>query len=91
MTTVLDEIIVPCAQRFKIKADIILVSAGSRGEHATRRCLILNNLPKIYSGDDSLSYLVADSFSAFLGEQSLVSKYDNPPILFETPLAKVKQ
>ncbi|XP_050257257.1 histone deacetylase 14, chloroplastic-like isoform X2 [Quercus robur] len=28
MTTVLDEIIVPCAQRFKIKADIILVSAG---------------------------------------------------------------
>ena len=27
MTNVLDEIIVPCAQRFKIKADIILVPA----------------------------------------------------------------
>ena len=27
MTTVLGEITVPCAQRFKIKADIILVSA----------------------------------------------------------------
>ena len=40
---------------------------------------------------ESLSYLVADSFSAFLGEQSLASKYDNPPILYETPLAKVKQ
>ena len=74
---------------------------SSRGEHTTRQCPILNNLPKIYAGADvcfsqkgdtisSLSYLVADSFSAFLGEQSLASKYDNPPILYETPFAKVK-
>ena len=75
---------------------------SSRGEHTTRQCPILNNLPKIYAGADvcfsqkgdtisSLSYLVADSFSAFLGEQGLASRYDNPPILHETPFAKVKQ
>lgn len=39
----------------------------------------------------SLSYSVADSFRAFLGESSVASKFDNPAILFEEPTAKVKQ
>lgn len=40
---------------------------------------------------ESLSYSVADSFRAFLGEQSLASKFDNPAILYEEPATKVKQ
>jgi len=39
----------------------------------------------------SLSYSVVDSFRAFLGEPSLATKFDNPAILYEEPLAKVKQ
>ncbi|KAL5555441.1 hypothetical protein UlMin_037677 [Ulmus minor] len=39
----------------------------------------------------SLSHSVADSFRAFLGEPSLASKFDNPAILYEEPLTKVKQ
>ncbi|KAK6924264.1 Histone deacetylase domain [Dillenia turbinata] len=39
----------------------------------------------------SLSYSVADSFRAFLGEPSLASEFDNPAILYEEPSAKVKQ
>ncbi|KAL9252889.1 Histone deacetylase 14, chloroplastic-like protein [Drosera capensis] len=40
---------------------------------------------------DSLSYSVADSFHAFLGETSLAAEFDNPAILYEEPLGKVKQ
>ncbi|GMH06705.1 hypothetical protein Nepgr_008545 [Nepenthes gracilis] len=40
---------------------------------------------------DSLSYSVVDSFRAFLGEPSLAPKFDNPSILYEEPLSKVKQ
>lgn len=40
---------------------------------------------------DSLSYSVADSFRAFLGESSLASKFDNPSILYEEPSTKIKQ
>lgn len=39
----------------------------------------------------SLSYSVADSFRAFLGEPSLASEFDNPDILYEEPLTKVRQ
>ena len=40
---------------------------------------------------DSLSYSVADSFRAFLGERSLASEFDNPAILYDEPSTKVKQ
>ncbi|KAL9462471.1 hypothetical protein AB3S75_000472 [Citrus x aurantiifolia] len=40
---------------------------------------------------NSLSYSVADSFRAFLGEPSKASEFDNPAILYEEPSAKVKQ
>ncbi|KAI4317091.1 hypothetical protein L6164_024997 [Bauhinia variegata] len=39
----------------------------------------------------SLSYSVADSFRALLGDQSLATQFDDPNILYEEPLAKVKQ
>ena len=39
----------------------------------------------------SLSYSVADSFRAFLGEPSLASEFDDPAILYEEPSTKVKQ
>ncbi|KAJ7945227.1 Histone deacetylase [Quillaja saponaria] len=39
----------------------------------------------------SLSYSVADSFRAFLGEKSLASEFDDPAILYEEPSTKVKQ
>lgn len=38
----------------------------------------------------SLSYSVADSFRAFLGEPSLAADFDNPTILYEEPSNKVK-
>lgn len=40
---------------------------------------------------DSLSYSIADSFRAFLGEPSLASQFDNPAILYEEPVNKVEQ
>lgn len=40
---------------------------------------------------NSLSYSVADSFRAFLGEPSKALEFDNPDILYEEPSAKVKQ
>ncbi|XVF14817.1 hypothetical protein REPUB_Repub09cG0094100 [Reevesia pubescens] len=40
---------------------------------------------------DSLSYSVADSFKAFLGEPSLAPKFDDPAILYEEPSSRVKQ
>ncbi|KAF2284446.1 hypothetical protein GH714_021918 [Hevea brasiliensis] len=40
---------------------------------------------------DSLSYSVADSFRAFLGEKSLASEFDNPAFLYEEPSTRVKQ
>ncbi|XP_044469369.1 histone deacetylase 14-like [Mangifera indica] len=114
MRTVFDEVIVPCAQRFK--PDIILVSAGYDGHildplaslqftTGTYYMLAANikQLAKELCGGrcvffleggynlKSLSYSVADSFRAFLGESSVASKFDNPAILFEEPTAKVKQ
>ncbi|KAL0378235.1 UNVERIFIED_CONTAM: Histone deacetylase 14 [Sesamum radiatum] len=38
----------------------------------------------------SLSYSVADSFHAFLGEPSLAAEFDNPAFLYEEPSNKVK-
>ncbi|XP_010090829.2 histone deacetylase 14 [Morus notabilis] len=40
---------------------------------------------------DSLSHSVVDSFRAFLGEPSLALEFDNPAILYEEPLTKVKR
>jgi hypothetical protein len=39
----------------------------------------------------SLSYSVADTFRALLGDKSLASEFDNPNILYEEPTKKVKQ
>lgn len=39
----------------------------------------------------SLSYSVADSFRAFLGEPSMASEFDDPAILYEEPTNRVKQ
>ncbi|XP_074293272.1 histone deacetylase 14, chloroplastic-like, partial [Silene latifolia] len=39
----------------------------------------------------SLSYSVADSFRAFLGESSLASEFDNPAILYEEPSTRIKE
>ncbi|XP_055959598.1 histone deacetylase 14, chloroplastic isoform X4 [Mercurialis annua] len=113
MRTVFDEVIVPCAQRFK--PDIILVSAGYDGHvldplaslqltTGTYYMLASNikQLAKELCGGrcvffleggynlQSLSYSVADSFRAFLGEPSLASEFDNPAILYEEPSTKVK-
>lgn len=40
---------------------------------------------------DSLSYSVADTFRAFLGEPSLAAEFDDPAILYEEPSNRVKQ
>ncbi|RWR92791.1 histone deacetylase 14 [Cinnamomum micranthum f. kanehirae] len=39
----------------------------------------------------SLSYSVADTFRALIGEPSSASQFDDPAILYEEPLTKVKQ
>ena len=39
----------------------------------------------------SLSYSVADSFRAFLGEPSLAAGFDDPAILYDEPSKMVKQ
>lgn len=39
----------------------------------------------------SLSHSVADTFRALIGEPSSALKFDDPAILYEEPLAKVKQ
>lgn len=114
MTTVFDEVIAPCAQRFK--PDIILVSAGYDGhvldplaslQFTTGTYYMLASNIKQLAKDlcggrcvffleggynlKSLSYSVADSFRAFLGERSLASDFDNPAILYDEPSTKVKQ
>ncbi|PPS12179.1 hypothetical protein GOBAR_AA08463 [Gossypium barbadense] len=136
MRTVFDEVIVPCAQRFK--PDIILVSAGYALNHLRMFDYVLSRvwidlcaydghvldplaslqfttgtyymlasnikqLAKDLCGGrcvffleggynlDSLSYSVADSFRAFLGEPSLAAEFDDPAILYEEPSTRVKQ
>ncbi|ERN18144.1 hypothetical protein AMTR_s00054p00095350 [Amborella trichopoda] len=39
----------------------------------------------------SLSYSVADTFLAFLGEPSISSNFDDPAILYEEPLVRVRE
>ncbi|KAG5029825.1 hypothetical protein AAZX31_05G180000 [Glycine max] len=112
--TVFDEVIVPCAQRFK--PDIILVSAGYDGhvldplanlQYTTGTYYMLASSIKQLAKDlcggrcvffleggynlKSLSYSVADTFRALLGDRSLASEFDNPNILYEEPSTKVKQ
>ncbi|XP_045821033.1 histone deacetylase 14, chloroplastic-like isoform X2 [Trifolium pratense] len=112
--TVFDEVIVPCAQRFK--PDIILVSAGYDGhvlddiaslQLTTGTYYMLASGIKQLAKDlcggrcvffleggynlKSLSYSVADTFRALLGDKSLASEFDNPNILNEEPTKKVKQ
>ncbi|RDX62330.1 Histone deacetylase 14, partial [Mucuna pruriens] len=112
--TVLDEVIVPCAQRFK--PDIILVSAGYDGhvldplanlQYTTGTYYMLASSIKQLAKDlcggrcvffleggynlKSLSYSVADTFRALLGDGSLASEFDDPNILYEEPSTKVKQ
>ncbi|KAM1052500.1 hypothetical protein ACFX13_000092 [Malus domestica] len=114
MRAIFDEIIVPCAQRFK--PDIILVSAGYDAHvldplaslqftTGTYYMLASNiqQLAKDLCGGrcvffleggynlESLSYSVADSFRAFLGEPSLASEFDNPAFLHEEPSTRVRQ
>ncbi|XP_039058867.1 histone deacetylase 14 [Hibiscus syriacus] len=114
MRTVFDEVIVPCAQRFK--PDIFLVSAGYDGHvldplanlqltTSTYYMLASNikQLAKDLCGGrcvffleggynlKSLSYSVADSFRAFLGEPSLAAEFDNPAYLYEEPSDRVKE
>ncbi|KAK2384874.1 histone deacetylase [Trifolium repens] len=112
--TVFDEVIVPCAQRFK--PDIILVSAGYDGhvldplanlQLTTGTYYMLASSIKQLAKDlcggrcvffleggynlKSLSYSVADTFRALLGDKSLASEFDNPNILYEEPTKKAKQ
>ncbi|XP_027921737.1 histone deacetylase 14 isoform X1 [Vigna unguiculata] len=112
--TVFDEVIVPCAQRFK--PDIILVSAGYDGhvldplanlQYTTGTYYMLASSIKQLARDlcggrcvffleggynlKSLSYSVADTFRALLGDRSLASEFDDPNILYEEPSTKVKQ
>ncbi|OIT39959.1 histone deacetylase 14 [Nicotiana attenuata] len=114
MRKVFDEVIVPCAQRFK--PDIILVSAGYDAhvldplaslQFTTGTYYMLASNIKQLAKDlcggrcvffleggynlSSLSNSVADSFRAFLGEQSLAAELDDPAYLHEEPLNKVKQ
>ncbi|KAI5384168.1 histone deacetylase 14, chloroplastic [Lathyrus oleraceus] len=112
--TVFDEVIVPCAQRFK--PDIILVSAGYDGhvldplaslQLTTGTYYMLASSIKQLAKDlcggrcvffleggynlKSLSYSVADTFRALLGDKSLAAEFDNPNILYEEPTERVKQ
>ncbi|XP_058731069.1 histone deacetylase 14, chloroplastic-like [Vicia villosa] len=112
--TVFEEVIVPCAQRFK--PDIILVSAGYDGhvldplanlQLTTGTYYMLASSIKQLAKDlcggrcvffleggynlKSLSYSVADTFRALLGDKSLASEFDNPNILYEEPTKRVKQ
>ncbi|XP_049396734.1 histone deacetylase 14, chloroplastic-like [Solanum stenotomum] len=103
MRTVFDEVILPCAQRFK--PDIILVSAGLQFTTGTYYMLAssIKQLAKDLCGErclffleggynlSSLSNSVAESFRAFLGDRSLASELDDPSYLHEEPLKKVKQ
>ncbi|XP_057975542.1 histone deacetylase 14, chloroplastic isoform X2 [Malania oleifera] len=114
MRIVFDEVIAPCAQRFK--PNIILVSAGYDAhvldplaslQFTTGTYYMLASNIKRLAKDlcggrcvffleggynlKSLSYSVADSFRAFLGEKSLASKFDDPAILYEEPSSKLKQ
>ncbi|XP_057251477.1 histone deacetylase 14, chloroplastic isoform X3 [Beta vulgaris subsp. vulgaris] len=114
MRTVFDEVIVPCAQRFK--PDIILVSAGYDGHLLDPLASLqlttgtyymlaasIKQLAKELCGGrcvffleggynlESLSYSVADSFRALLGEPSRASEFDNPAFLYEEPSTRIKQ
>ncbi|XP_042489802.1 histone deacetylase 14 [Macadamia integrifolia] len=114
MRSVFEEVIVPCAQRFK--PDIILVSAGydahvldplaslqfTTGTYYMLASNIKQLAKELCKGRcvlfleggynlQSLSYSVADSFRAFLGEPSSASEFDDPAILYEEPSSKVKE
>ncbi|CAL9083112.1 unnamed protein product [Musa acuminata var. zebrina] len=114
MRSVFDEVIVPCAQRFK--PDIVLVSAGydahaldplaglqfTTGTYYMLASSIKQLANELCGGRcvffleggynlQSLSSSVADTFRAFLGEPSLASQFDDPAMLYEEPLSRVKK
>eukprot|EP00268_Persea_americana_P030105 TRINITY_DN29159_c1_g1_i1.p1 TRINITY_DN29159_c1_g1~~TRINITY_DN29159_c1_g1_i1.p1 ORF type:complete len:431 (-),score=92.91 TRINITY_DN29159_c1_g1_i1:267-1559(-) len=114
MRSVFEEVIAPCAQRFR--PDIILVSAGydahvldplaglqfSTGTYYMLASNIKQLARELCHGRcvffleggynlQSLSYSVADTFRALIGEPSSASQFDDPAILYEEPLTKVKQ
>ncbi|XP_049396649.1 histone deacetylase 14, chloroplastic-like [Solanum stenotomum] len=103
MRTVIDEVIVPCAQRFK--PNIILVSAGLQFTTGTYYMLVssIMQLAKDLCGGrcvffleggynlSSLSNSVAESFRAFLGDRSMASELDDPSYLHEEPLKKLQR
>ncbi|XP_008808492.1 histone deacetylase 14 [Phoenix dactylifera] len=114
MRSVFDEVIVPCAQRFK--PEIILVSAGydahaldplaglqfTTGTYYMLASNIKQLAKELCGGRcvffleggynlKSLSNSVVDTFRAFLGEPTLASQFDDPAMLYEEPLSKVKQ
>lgn len=113
MRTVFDEVIVPCAQRFK--PDIILVSAGydahildplanlqfTTGTYYMLAASIKQLAKELCEGRcvffleggynlKSLSYSVADSFRAFLGESSCAYEID-PTSLYNEPRTRIEQ
>uniref|UniRef100_A0A2N9J7K8 Histone deacetylase domain-containing protein n=1 Tax=Fagus sylvatica TaxID=28930 RepID=A0A2N9J7K8_FAGSY len=101
MTTVFDEVIVPS----KYDGHVLDPLASLQFTTGTYYTLASNirQLAKDLCGGrcvffleggynlESLSYSVADSFRAFLGEQSLSSEFDNPAILYDEPSTKVQQ
>ncbi|KAA3464481.1 histone deacetylase 14-like [Gossypium australe] len=103
MRTVFDEVIVPCAQRYD--GHVLDPLANLQFTTGTYYMLASNikQLAKDLCGGrcvffleggynlDSLSYSVADSFRAFLGEPSLAAEFDDPAILYEEPSTRVKQ
>ncbi|XP_071711323.1 histone deacetylase 14, chloroplastic-like isoform X2 [Rutidosis leptorrhynchoides] len=116
MRSVFDEIIVPCAQKFK--PDIIIVSAGYDG-HAidpTGRFQVttgtyytlassIKQLAKDLCGgrcvffleggqsEGVLSFSVAESFRAFLGEPSMADEFERKYEVFlhDEPINKIKE
>ncbi|KAK6120963.1 hypothetical protein DH2020_045290 [Rehmannia glutinosa] len=91
MQSVFDEVIVPCAQRFK--PDIILVSAGYDAHVLDPLANLQFTTGTYYMLAANIQQLARDlySFRAFLGEPSLAPEFDNPSFLYEEPSKKVKE
>ncbi|XP_071713338.1 histone deacetylase 14, chloroplastic-like [Rutidosis leptorrhynchoides] len=116
MQSVFDEVIVPCAQKFK--PDIIIVSAGydghvvdptgsfqlTTGTYFTLASGIKQLAKDLCGGrcvffleggesEGVVSFSVAESFRAFVGEQSMAPEFEKKYAFFlhDEPINKVKQ